>query len=186
MNEINIRPAIGADVPAISELVNSFAARNRMLPRSEAQVSSVLADFLIAEDDNTIIACGSLVALTVGLAEIRSVAVAEAFQGNGLGGRLVAALLELARERELDHVCALTLRPRLFQRSGFHVVDRWTLTPKIWSECVYCPKFHRCDEVAVLIHLEEPGQAMELSPRWTTLARRVPLPVLRRLGSLLL
>ena len=61
--------------------------------------------------------------------------------------------MALARAREFKQVCALTLRESFFQRLGFEIVDRWSISPKLWQECIYCPKFHRCDEVAVLKNL---------------------------------
>lgn len=180
---VSIRPAGPADAPAISRLINAFAAQNLMLPRSEAQVRAALDDFLVAEDEaGRLAACGSLVSLTQDLAEVRSLAVAPEFHGNGLGSQIVGALLELARERAIDQVCALTLRPNFFQRLGFQVVDRWNLTPKVWSECIHCPKFHRCDEIAVLLNLAEPARPVGDPPWWRIFAQHAPLPVLRRLA----
>lgn len=161
---IKVRPAVEADAPAIAALVNSFAARNIMLPRSEEQVLVALDSFLVAEADGALAGCGSLIALTPVLAEIRSLAVSSEYQGNGLGGVIVAALLGMARALDYDQVCALTLRPAFFQRQGFDIVDRWALTPKIWQECVFCPKFHHCDEIAMLLNLVEPATA-DTEPR---------------------
>ena len=165
---ITIRFATEDDIQAICDLVNGFADQNLMLPRREHQVRAALSDFLVAievvegleggsgQEAGRLAGCGSLILLTPELAEIRSLAVAADAHGQGLGGQLVGALLELARERGLDQICALTLRPNFFQRQGFHVIDRWGLTPKIWNECVFCPKFHRCDEIAVALNLHEP------------------------------
>ena len=178
-----IRPATESDIEPISALINHFAAQNLMLPRSESQVAIALPDFLVAEENGQLAGCGSLIALTPVLAEIRSLAVAPDHQGNGLGGHIVASLLEMARRRELERVCALTLRPDFFRNQGFQVTERWSLTPKIWNECVFCPKFHRCDEVAVLITLgdaEEPASSG--APWWRALAQHTPLAVLRRLA----
>lgn len=155
----HIRAALAADAPAIAALVNSFAAQNIMLPRSEEQVLAVLPQFLVAELNGELAGCGSLIALTPALAEIRSLAVAEAHQGSGLGGIIVGALLAMAREQGYDEACALTLRPAFFQRQGFEIVDRWGLTPKIWQECIFCAKFHHCDETAMLLSLVEPAPA---------------------------
>ena len=57
-----------------------------------------------------------------------------------------------------EQVCALTLRENFFVRLGFEVVDRWSISPKVWQACIFCRKFHRCDEVAVLMNLvDKPG-----------------------------
>lgn len=155
----HIRAALASDAPAIAALVNSFAAQNIMLPRSEEQVLAVLSQFVVVEVDGELAGCGSLIALTPALVEIRSLAVASEHQGSGLGGVIVGALLNSAREQGYDQVCALTLRPAFFQRQGFEIVDRWGLTPKIWQECVFCSKFHQCDETAMLLNLVEPAVA---------------------------
>lgn len=174
-----IRPATASDAPAISALVNHFAAQNVMLPRSEERVRATLPDYVVAEDTGRLVGCGSLANLTPQLAEIRALAVAPDYHGLGLGARLVAALLEMAQAREVPQVCALTLRPDFFRRQGFQVIDRWHLAPKIWGECIHCPKYHRCDEVAVLLNLVEPDHLPDQVPWWSSLADRTPLPVLR-------
>jgi len=185
---ITIRFATEDDIPAICDLVNAFAALNLMLPRHEHQVRAALSDFLVAaerpdgEEASRLVGCGSLIGLTPTLAEIRSLAVARDAHGQGVGGQIVVALLDLARERGLDQVCALTLRPNFFQRQGFHVIDRWGLTPKIWNECVFCPKFNRCDEIAVALNLYDPETVPAGAPWWRVFAQHAPQPVLRFLA----
>ncbi len=150
----HIRPATAADIAGICDLVNGFAARNLMLPRTPQQVQLVLGDFLVAEQDGEIVGCGYLAYLRQDLVEIRSLAVAESLHGQGVGGQLLEQLVAEARRRGIVKVCALTLAPEFFYRHGFRRVDRWSISPKIWSECVYCPKFHACDEIAVLRELQ--------------------------------
>jgi amino-acid N-acetyltransferase len=170
---IAIRPAIAQDISAIVAMVNRFAADNLMLPRSEASVAQTLADWLVADDQGEVAGCGSLVPLTEALVEIRSLAIHEAYQGQGIGGRLVLALVEAAREQGYEQVCALTLRESFFTRLGFQVVDRWSISPKVWQACIYCPKFHRCDEIAVLMPLvDNPAKIEETNvPGWNGLLR---------------
>ena len=156
-------------------MVNRFAAQNIMLPRTEASVQQTLSDWLVAtDDDGRVAGCGSLVPLTDTLVEIRSLAVNEAYQGQGVGGLLVLALVEMAREQEYEQICALTLRTGFFERLGFGVVDRWSISPKVWQACIYCPKFHRCDEVAVLMPLVQKPAKVEAEnkvPAWNGLLR---------------
>lgn len=152
-----IRHAQPQDVPGLVEMINQFAERNLMLPRTEASILQGLPDWLVAEDEvdgeRRVVGCGALVALTQDLAEIRSLAVHASQHGKGVGSQLVDHLVGLARAREFRQVCALTLREAFFQRLGFDIVDRWSISPKLWQECIYCPKFHRCDEVAMLKNL---------------------------------
>jgi amino-acid N-acetyltransferase len=170
---ITIRPAGAQDIPAIVAMVNRFAAQNIMLPRTEASVQQTLSDWLVATDaGDNVAGCGSLVALTDTLVEIRSLAIHEDYQGQGIGGMLVSALVEMAREQEYEQVCALTLRSSFFERLGFTVVDRWSISPKVWQACIYCAKFHHCDEVAVLMPLvEKPIKVETKLPAWNGLLR---------------
>lgn len=172
---ITIRPAVAQDISAIVTMVNGFAAKNVMLPRTEASVQQTLADWLVATDEKDKVAgCGSLVALTDTLVEIRSLAIHEDYQGQGIGGLLVQALVEMAREQEYEQICALTLRSSFFERLGFEVVDRWSISPKVWQACIYCAKFHHCDEVAVLMPLVEKPVKVEPEnkiPAWNGLLR---------------
>jgi amino-acid N-acetyltransferase len=180
-----IRPAEKADVSPILELVNRYAGQDIMLPRTEESVRKTLEDWLVAVEETAagepaageappILACGALVPLTNTLAEVRSLAVHESQQGKGLGGYLVLELVQMARMRGFEQVCALTLRENFFVRLGFDVVDRWSISPKVWQACIFCRKFHRCDEVAVLMNLvEKPelGENGRGTPAWSHLLK---------------
>ncbi len=176
-----LRQAVEGDVPQILSMVNRFAEQNIMLPRTEEGVRQSVGDWLVAAHDGTppageptVVGCGALVALTDTLVEIRSLAVHESQQGKGLGGEIVVALVQMAREREYAQVCALTLRENFFVRLGFDLVDRWSISPKVWQACIYCRKFHRCDEVAVLMNLRATKKTAEpesVSAGWNNLLR---------------
>jgi len=55
-----------------------------------------------------------------------------------------------AIEYELDAVFAFTYVVGFFNKVGFEVVERGALPLKAWKDCVRCPKFQACDEIAVL------------------------------------
>ncbi len=179
-----IRPARSEDVPAMAELINGYAAQNLMLPRSEAQLLRHLSDFVVAEAEGQVVGCVGLARLSPDLAEIRSLAVAPEMQGRGIGRALVEYVLNVAREVGIAQVCALTLKPRFFETLGFQIVDRWDISPKIWQECIYCPKFHRCDEIAVILNLAEVEPTAEEARRWDRfLHGSVPLAWRRNFAS---
>lgn len=175
MSDIVIRPACEADIEPMLGIINDYAAQNLMLPRTPEQIRAVLPNFLIAECDGRLAGCGSLVELTPRLTELRSLAVAPEYRSTGLGRRLVEALIERAREAGYDQLCALTLVESFFNRLGFQTVDRWAITPKIWHECIYCPKFDACDEIAVLMYLTDP--AMQVVEHEVIPVRAAWLPV---------
>jgi amino-acid N-acetyltransferase len=84
------------------------------------------------------------------LAEIRSLAVAESAQGRHIGAALVEACMEEARTLGIARVFALTYRPGFFERQGFRLAEVMEFPQKVWKECVRCPFFTNCREVAVV------------------------------------
>ena len=147
------RAAVG-DARAIHELVNGFARRGEMLPRTMAEIYEGLRDFSVVRDGGDVVACGALHVMWDDLAEIRSLAVREDRQSQGLGAQLIGEHLREARALGLRTVFALTYRPGFFERLGFRQADVMTLPRKVWNECYRCPKFPTCNEIAVVIDLK--------------------------------
>lgn len=149
-----VRPATVHDVEAIAELVNGYAARGEMLPKSLNQVYQNVRDFQVAEWRGEIVGCGALHVLWDDLAEVRSLAVTGSWRRRGVGGMILQELIRDAHALGLPEVFALTYKPGFFARWGFRVVERDALPRKIWVDCIDCIKFPKCDEVAVLRTLE--------------------------------
>jgi len=152
-----VRRARLADAPDIQRLITHFAARDEMLHRSLGEVYENLRDFYVSEgDDGRVLGCGALHLCWSHLAEVKSLAVDEIAQGQGHGRRIVEACLEEARELGLRQVFALTYRPGFFERCGFRIVDKSALPHKVWNECIRCPKFVGCTEIAMLFEFGAP------------------------------
>ena len=140
-----------ADAKAIHDLINTFARKGEMLPRTMAEVYENLRDFYVVRDEAGLaVACGGLHILWEDLAEIKSLAVREDMQGMRLGARLVEACLSEAREIGIATAFALTYRPGFFEKMGFAQADVMTLPRKVWGECYRCPKFPGCNEIAMV------------------------------------
>ena len=93
---MNVRSAKISDVTAINALINSYAERDRMLFRSMADIYENLQTFIVAELDNNIVGCCALEVIWSDLAEIKSLAIDEAYKGKGIGKGLVVAAVEQA------------------------------------------------------------------------------------------
>lgn len=153
-----VRRARVGDAGEIQRLITTFADRDEMLHRSLGEIYENIRDFYVAEDaDGRVLACGALHVCWSHLAEVKSLAVDEAHQGRGCGRRIVEVCLDEARELGLRTVFALTYRPEFFGRLGFRVVDKATLPHKVWNECLRCPKFPACGEIAVVYDLQRPS-----------------------------
>ena len=147
-------------------LIDRFAAEDLMLSRSREFLVERLRDFVIAEDETgAFLGCCALAALTPELAEVRSLAVAPEAGRHGVGKALVEECVVQARRLGLRRVFALTLVPDFFVRCGFTLSSLGRLPEKSASECPVCPKRGRCDEHAMLLHLDgtnpralEPGE----------------------------
>ena len=144
-----------ADAPAIQRLITIYASRDEMLHRSLGETYENIRNFFVVEDDGAIVACGALQISWGNLAEIKSLAVAEAHQGRGHGKRIVLACLDEGRALGLARLFALTYKPAFFEKLDFRVVDKATLPHKVWNECIRCPKFPDCGEIAVVLDLED-------------------------------
>jgi amino-acid N-acetyltransferase len=148
-----IRKATKDDVAAIMAIVNVFAARELMLPRTTDEMQEHIGDFFVCEQDGRIVGCAGLHPSAEGLGEIRSLAVVDEVQHSGFGTALVQQCLEEARRMGMERVFTLTYAPYFFRRLGFSDYDKGNLPSKIWSDCRKCPKFENCDEEAVIIYL---------------------------------
>jgi amino-acid N-acetyltransferase len=150
---VQVARATVHDVEAIHRLVNFWAARGDMLPRTMGETYENLRDFFVVREDGETVACGALHITWADLAELKSVAVAEDRQSAGYGSMVVRACIEEGRTLGLDRIFALTYRPGFFERLGFQQVDVMTLPRKVWNECYRCPKFPGCNEIAMTLEL---------------------------------
>ncbi len=146
-----IRPARVADVPAIAELVAYYARLRDLLPRPMGDIYQSVREWVVAEIEGEIVACGSLLVMWGDLAEVRSLAVKSGYQGRGLGQQVVNALVDEARRLGIPTVFCLTRAVKFFAGLGFSVTDRDRFPRKVWKDCIHCPMFSNCDEVAMIL-----------------------------------
>ena len=147
---LTIRKAVMRDIPLILDLINGYAAKGIMLPRTEFEMSENMRDFMVAYAGNQLVGCGALHFYSPTMGEVRSLAVAESHKTHGIGRLIVDSLVYEAKLYGLDAVFAFTYVPGFFGRVGFYEVERGELPLKAWKDCLRCAKFSCCDEIAVL------------------------------------
>ena len=153
------REAILPDAPHIHELISAYSIDGTLLPRSLAEICENVRDFVVLEDRGRIVGCGALHLYGAHLAEIRSITVQPARQGEGGGSLLVKALMEQGEKHCVSCICLFTRTPDFFATLGFTIAQRDDLPDKIHKDCCVCPRFHSCDEVA-MVRGEVPKFAM--------------------------
>ncbi|MBZ4672596.1 N-acetyltransferase [Deferribacterales bacterium Es71-Z0220] len=148
-----IRSAKIPDVKEIQNLVNFHAKKGEMLTLSLSEIYERIFEFDVYEENSQILGCCALHPSWEDLAEIRSLAVKEDFIGKGIGKQLVENALKRAKDLGIKKVFALTYKLEFFKKLGFYEISKDGLPRKIWSDCLKCPLFPDCDEIAVMIEL---------------------------------
>ena len=147
---LKIRKAHISDIKEIQKLVNEFARKEQMIPRSLNELYENLRDFVIAEEKKKIVGVCALHVLWDDLAEVRSLAVNKEFHKKGVGRKMVEECLIEAKELGIKRVFVLTYQSDFFKKLGFKDTDKADLPQKIWGDCIRCPKFPECDENALI------------------------------------
>jgi amino-acid N-acetyltransferase len=176
---LEIRKALLTDITALLELINAYAAKGIMLPRTEFELAENIRDFLVAFDAGHLVGCGALHFYTAASGEVRSLAVDPSLKTKGIGRAIVEALEDEARAQDLHSLFAFTYVPGFFGKLGFDEVDRGELPLKAWKDCLRCPKFQACDEIAVLKRLKPDAQPAPVL-RLTQITDFPQFPVLRK------
>lgn len=150
------RKALMKDAENIHRLINSYAQQGLMLARSRNMVYESIREFTLVEEDNgDFLGAGGLHIIWEDLAEVRALALEPTAHKRGLGKILVEELVKEAKYLGLKRVFSLTYQKDFFERCGFHVVSKDEMPSKVWKECINCPKFPNCDELAMIRDLEQ-------------------------------
>ncbi len=152
-----IRNARMGDIKKIYDLLKYFADKDLLLGRSLSSLYDQLRDFNVyvekAEDDPDHEKLVGVCALHIcwdNLAEIRSLAVVDGYQGKSVGRQLIDRALSEADSYGITKVFTLTYQPEFFRKFGFKDIDKSELPHKVWSDCIQCSKFPDCNEEALI------------------------------------
>ncbi|MDQ7032266.1 MAG: N-acetyltransferase [Desulfonauticus sp.] len=150
-----IRKARIKDVQDIHALLMDYSKKNLLLPRSFSELYTQLRDYFVLahRESQKVYGCCALTIVWDDLAEIRSLAVCEDKQGQGWGVKLVESALSESITLGIYKIFVLTYQTGFFEKLGFKMVEKNILPQKVWSDCLKCPKFPECDEVAMLLEL---------------------------------
>lgn len=161
-----IRKPTMRDVPGIKALIDSAAGRGALLQRTLAEIYETMRDFFVYEHEGQVAGCCALHVDMADLAEIRSVVVRSELRGKHIGEALVQAVIDEARALDIGRIYALTRVEGFFLKQGFVEIDKHDLPSKVFRDCVRCPLFPDCDEVAVALDVDDDkGQTGETTEK---------------------
>src|SRR6266567_4201426 len=147
---MHTREAFLPDAERIHDLISSYSTDGTLLPRTLAEICENVRDFIVLEEAGKVIGCGALHLYGPHLAEIRSITVDKTYQKRGGGELLVQSLMSEARKHQVSCICLFTRSPEFFAKLGFDAALREELPDKINKDCCVCPRYHCCDEVAMV------------------------------------
>jgi amino-acid N-acetyltransferase len=128
-----VRRARTSDVPAIKQLVDTYAGKI-LLEKNLVTLYEAVQEFWVAELAGKVVGCGALHVLWSDLGEIRTVAVDLATTGHGVGHAIVNRLLEVARELQLQRLFVLTFETEFFGKHGFTEIEGTPVTAEVFEE----------------------------------------------------
>lgn len=153
MNMIEIRKAVLEDIDQLHRLVNQYAQEELLLPRSRESLIINIQSIYVAAEAGEVLGVACLAVLGHDMAEIRSLAVDPKAQGRGIGKLLVERIIEETKKIGIAKLISLTYQVVFFEKCGFEVINKSDMPQKVWTDCIHCPKFPACDEVAMAIAL---------------------------------
>jgi amino-acid N-acetyltransferase len=136
---VEVRRARTADVPGIRALVDANTAERRLLAKATVTLYEDVQEFFVAVDGDRVVGCGALHVLWEDLAEVRTLAVAPAVQGQGVGAALLTRLVENARDLGVRRLFCLTFEVEFFGRHGFVPVQEAIVDPAVQVQMLESP-----------------------------------------------
>ncbi|HEY0869820.1 MAG TPA: amino-acid N-acetyltransferase [Acidothermaceae bacterium] len=142
--DITVRRARTADVNAIREFVDAYAPKRILLNKPTVTLYEDVQEFWVAEralpveggapPASVVVGCGALHVMWEDLAEVRTLAVAPAMRGKGIGHLLLEHLLTTARELGVRRLFCLTFEVDFFASHGFAEIDGFPVAPDVFEE----------------------------------------------------
>lgn len=156
---ITLRTGTVDDADAIHELIDEHLAEGHLLAREFGEIRAHAHRFIVAVQDEEVLACAELAPLSRTVAEVRSFVVSREARSRGVGRRIVNELVKRATTAGFDKLCAFTHSPSYFVHLGFSIVPHAWVPEKIAIDCKSCSQFRRCGQYAVVQSLERARNA---------------------------
>ncbi|RVW04307.1 amino-acid N-acetyltransferase [Rhodococcus xishaensis] len=130
---MKVRRARTSDVPEIKRLIDIYAGRI-LLEKNLVTLYESVQEFWVVELADTVVGCGAMHVLWSDLGEVRTIAVDPRVKGRGVGHLIVAKLIQVARELDLQRLFVLTFEVDFFAKHGFAEIDGTPVTAEVYAE----------------------------------------------------
>lgn len=134
---VEIRAAKSTDVKGIRKLIDTYAPQRRLLSKETVTLYESVQEFTVAVEDGQVIGCGALHVLWEDLAEVRTVAVAEQYRGQGIGHRILDAVIQRGRDIGVKRIFCLTFETDFFGRHGFEEIHGTPVDPEVYTQLLH-------------------------------------------------
>jgi amino-acid N-acetyltransferase len=129
-----VRRATTRDVVDIRALVTPLVERRVLVAKDTVTYFEAVQQFRVAQVGDRFAGCGALHVMWEDLAEIRTLAVAEEYAGQGVGSALLRTLVDDARDLGVWKIFCLTFETEFFARHGFVPIEGQAVSPEVFTE----------------------------------------------------
>ena len=105
-----------------------------MLEKETVTLFESVQEFVVAVQGDEVIGCGALHILWEDLAEVRTVAVKEAFHNQGIGHKIIDAVVDRAKSLGVERIFCLTFQTEFFGKHGFKEIEGTPVEPAVYQE----------------------------------------------------
>ena len=133
-NGPTIRRARTSDVPAIKELVDTYAGKI-LLEKNLVTLYEAVQEFWVAEHEGVVVGCGALHVLWADLGEVRTVAVDPSVTGHAASAMPSStSFCGSPVSLQLERLFVLTFETEFFGRHGFTEIEGTPVTAEVFEE----------------------------------------------------
>lgn len=137
MKDFQVRPARTSDIAAIADLCGPLIQSRVLLGKERVELYESVQEFLVAQDPaGNVVGCGALHVMWEDLGEVRTLAVAESVQGQGVGKAILDSLVARAKDLGLRRLFCLTFEVDFFTKNGFHPITDTPVDAEVYAELV--------------------------------------------------
>ena len=116
---IEYRSSRSEDVPAITEVLEPYVQAKLLLRRTEEELELLVTNGFVAVSEQQIIGFAAVEIYSRKLAEVQCLAVAQGYQRRGVGRALLERCIQLARDKRVLELMAITASEDFLRDCGF-------------------------------------------------------------------